>query len=113
MTWETRAACRGLDGIGRELRRLFFAPAGERPESRVVRVTRAKAVCAGCPVLDQCRDASADEVFGVWAGMTASERGWRGRQYPRRAANGEITPEQRAARRVIDDRRSRPARRAS
>lgn len=36
----------------------------------------AKAICGGCPVVDQCRDwaLTNDEKWGIWGGMNASER---------------------------------------
>ncbi|MCT2587775.1 WhiB family transcriptional regulator [Actinophytocola gossypii] len=36
----------------------------------------AKAVCAGCPVLDRCRDYAVGrpELSGIWGGTTARER---------------------------------------
>jgi hypothetical protein len=37
-------------------------------------VDQAKALCATCPALGWCRDRSADEPEGVWAGMTPDER---------------------------------------
>ena len=49
LTWTTEAACQGQT-------RLFFAPAGERPEARVVRESQARAVCTACPALQECRD---------------------------------------------------------
>src|SRR5215510_1729289 len=42
LTWTTEAACKGQT-------RLFFAPAGERPEARVVRESSARTVCHACP----------------------------------------------------------------
>ena len=40
LTWTDQAACRGQN-------ELFFAPAGERPETRAVREDKARAVCSG------------------------------------------------------------------
>ena len=67
-TWRGQAACRGIATS------LFFPDAqlsgyGEQ-------VARAKAVCAGCIVIEQCR---AWALFhprerGVWGGMTEAER---------------------------------------
>ena len=36
----------------------------------------AKAICATCPVLEQCREyaLSAHEPYGIWGGMTEEER---------------------------------------
>ncbi|MGH9031005.1 MAG: WhiB family transcriptional regulator, partial [Acidimicrobiia bacterium] len=46
LAWTADAACSGQTDH-------FFAPAGERPEARVVRETQARAICAGCAVLRQ------------------------------------------------------------
>lgn len=67
MTWQANAACRGAD-TG-----LFF-PVGDhglQPDYRP-----ALAICAGCPVMDDCREASAREPFGVWGGTVPEERGF-------------------------------------
>ena len=67
MGWRDQAACIGKTD-------LFFGPAGERPERRVERERKAKAICALCPVVAQCRKASRDE-YGVWGGLNEAERG--------------------------------------
>lgn len=55
--------------------RAFFAPAGERPERRVEREARAKAICQDCPVILACRDAGRTRrEHGVWGGETEEER---------------------------------------
>jgi len=61
--WQQDAACRG-QGV-----RAWFS--GASPE-----LDRARAVCAGCPVRDEChRYAMADpNLEGVWAGFTQQER---------------------------------------
>lgn len=38
---------------------------------------KAKNICASCPLLSTCQATSADEKYGVWAGLTAEERGFR------------------------------------
>ena len=43
LTWTDGAACRGQN-------ELFFAPAGERPETRSIREAKARAVCTGCEI---------------------------------------------------------------
>lgn len=61
-SWQAQAACRDKDPA------LFFPPGdGRRPE-------QAKAICDTCPVLEQCRKAGAEELYGVWGGMTVEER---------------------------------------
>lgn len=59
--WQADAACVGADPD------LFFPTKGETS-------AEAAAICAGCTVFDLCRDYSADERFGVWAGLTAGAR---------------------------------------
>jgi WhiB family redox-sensing transcriptional regulator len=65
-----RAACLQADPD------LFFPPESERGEARKSRDLRALAVCAGCPVLEQCRvyALSARETYGIWGGTTEDER---------------------------------------
>ena len=67
---QLRGACRGLDAD------LFFPPEGERGPRRAGREAAAKAVCAGCPVLQQCRSAAlaSREPYGVWGGLSEHER---------------------------------------
>lgn len=68
--WQARAACRGSD-TGK-----FYHPDNERGPSRARREICAKAVCAGCPVIENClRWALATrEPYGVWGGLSADER---------------------------------------
>jgi WhiB family transcriptional regulator, redox-sensing transcriptional regulator len=69
-TWRLSAACRTADG------RWFFAAERERAASRTARTARAKAVCAGCPVVAECRTHALEtkEPFGIWGGLTEDER---------------------------------------
>lgn len=59
-TWFRDAACRDGDAT---LTSLFFS---ELPED----IARAKAVCGGCSVRSDCRDAAIarEEPWGVWGG---------------------------------------------
>ncbi len=68
--WQMKAACRGLDS------EMFFHPEGERGTAKEVRERAAKALCATCPVIEQCRAHAlrVREPFGVWGGLTESER---------------------------------------
>ena len=68
--WQLRGACRGKDV------NLFFHPAGERDPSRSRREQAAKAVCARCPVILQCREyaLATREPYGVWGGLSETER---------------------------------------
>ena len=80
--WMDDAACKGRTV-------LFFGLAGERPERRVRREAAARQVCAGCPVLAQCRDmARVNRENGYWGGETEEERaaaGFAPRSISRRA----------------------------
>jgi WhiB family redox-sensing transcriptional regulator len=69
-SWLKDAACLTADPD------LFFPPDGERGPSRDARDVMALAVCAACPVLEQCRRhaLSARETYGIWGGTTEDER---------------------------------------
>jgi WhiB family redox-sensing transcriptional regulator len=68
LTWTAEAACTGQTN-------LFFAPAGERPETRVLREQRARAVCEACPALGPCREwAREHREYGYWGGESEEER---------------------------------------
>jgi len=68
--WQLLGSCRRQDPD------LFFHPEGERGPSRVSRETSAKAVCATCPVLQQCaaHALAVREPYGVWGGMSEEDR---------------------------------------
>ncbi|ATQ28368.1 transcription factor WhiB [Rhodococcus ruber Chol-4] len=68
--WQLHAACRGHESSA------FFHPDGERGHARELREYRAKLVCARCPVLERCRTHALEvgEPYGVWGGMSESER---------------------------------------
>jgi WhiB family transcriptional regulator, redox-sensing transcriptional regulator len=68
--WQLRGSCRGMDSA------FFFHPEGERGPARVNREVRAKQICQACPVLERCREhaLSAHEPYGVWGGLSESER---------------------------------------
>jgi WhiB family redox-sensing transcriptional regulator len=68
--WQLHGACRGLDT------EQFFHPDNERGPRRVAREAAAKAVCARCPVIRECAEHAlrAREPYGVWGGLSESER---------------------------------------
>lgn len=68
--WQLRGACRDMNSA------VFFHPEAERGPARAARIGRAKQVCRGCPVLEQCRRhaLSVEEPYGVWGGLSESER---------------------------------------
>jgi WhiB family redox-sensing transcriptional regulator len=55
---------------------LFFHPEGERGSARRRRAEAAKAICATCPVIKECREQSLTvrEPYGVWGGLSEDER---------------------------------------
>ena len=61
--WMARAACRGMDP------ELFHPDRGESTAA-------AKAVCASCPVRDDCLEYALDagEKLGIWGGASAKAR---------------------------------------
>lgn len=72
MGWWERAACRDLP------KTLFVHESMSRAEER-----EAKAVCAACPVMDECRTfaleladsgRAVDVPVGIWGGTNAAER---------------------------------------
>ncbi|MGH9063395.1 MAG: WhiB family transcriptional regulator [Acidimicrobiales bacterium] len=69
--WQGRAACRGPHAS------IFFPPSHfERKEEKHVRESRAKAICAGCPVRRECLDYALRirEPHGIWGGLNELER---------------------------------------
>jgi len=69
--WQVRAACRGPAST------LFFPPnVSERRDERERRESRAKAICAACPVRRDCLDHAlrGRELHGIWGGMNEAER---------------------------------------
>jgi WhiB family transcriptional regulator, redox-sensing transcriptional regulator len=69
-TWQARAACRGIDSA------VFFNAERERGAAKTLRDARAKRICEGCPVVEDCRRhaLAVHEPYGVWGGMTVDER---------------------------------------
>ena len=68
--WQYQGACRRVDPA------VFVHPEGERGPARRRRDDAAKAICASCPVMTQCRQhaLTVREPYGVWGGMTEDER---------------------------------------
>jgi WhiB family redox-sensing transcriptional regulator len=62
--WASRGACRGQN-----MTRLFFPGVGEPTD-------QAKAVCASCPVITECRTHALEqgEKFGIWGGLSEAQR---------------------------------------
>ncbi len=68
--WQLQGSCREADPT------LFFHPEGERGPARRNRDAAAKAICATCPVMAQCREHAliVREPYGVWGGLTEDDR---------------------------------------
>jgi WhiB family redox-sensing transcriptional regulator len=72
--WEAEAACRSGQEVDPAL---FFEPDEFHPEAwKAQTQAAAKAVCARCPVREDCLDHALEtgEQFGIWGGLTADER---------------------------------------
>jgi WhiB family redox-sensing transcriptional regulator len=70
-TWQQLGSCR--TGSGSD----FYPPMHtERKHERLARERRAKAVCAACPVRDECLSyaVACDERYGIWGGLNQDER---------------------------------------
>jgi WhiB family redox-sensing transcriptional regulator len=63
MEWRDRANC-----IGTDPESFFF----DENQTRIPALV--KKVCAACEVRSECLDAGMDEDWGIWGGMTKSER---------------------------------------
>lgn len=65
ISWRMKGSCRGSDP-------LVFYPSDEEEAL----AEQAKAICAGCAVLKQCREfaLSTREKHGVWGGLTERDR---------------------------------------
>jgi len=72
--WRLLAACRSADPD------LFFPVSASGPS--LDQVTRAKAICAGCQVRQQCLAfaLATGQTHGVWGGLSEQERRALGRQ---------------------------------
>ena len=69
--WQYDASCGGEDS------ELFFAPNFcERKEEKDGRELRAKAICARCPVREECLEYALRnrEPHGIWGGLNEVER---------------------------------------
>jgi WhiB family redox-sensing transcriptional regulator len=68
--WQMHGTCRTADPEA------FFPAEATRGRNRASIEARAKAMCAVCPVIQQClRHAmQVREPYGVWGGLTAEER---------------------------------------
>jgi WhiB family redox-sensing transcriptional regulator len=69
--WQFDAACRGEDSS------LFFAPNYfEKRGEKEGREAKAKALCARCPVRDECLEYAIQirETHGIWGGLNVMER---------------------------------------
>jgi len=90
--WQLVAACRGMDSA------TFFHPAAERLAARDQRIAKAKAVCQGCPAIEEClaHALKVQEPYGIWGGKSEDERaallGVESLRYPARVKADVIPP---------------------
>lgn len=77
--WREFGSCRNLDTSQ-------FFPIGQTGEAEVI-ISRAKEVCVGCAVREQCLEfaITTNQEYGVWGGHSEDERRvirrqWRARQ---------------------------------
>ncbi|WP_072687315.1 WhiB family transcriptional regulator [Rhodococcus marinonascens] len=80
--WQMHGLCRGVDSS------MFFHPDGERGRARRQREMRAKEMCGRCPALTECRNHAlrVSEPYGIWGGMSETEREGHPRHRRRRIA---------------------------
>jgi WhiB family transcriptional regulator, redox-sensing transcriptional regulator len=80
VSWQDRAACRGMDAL------LFFGPDDEAGPEREIREAKAKAICKPCPVRVQCLDYALRNSIrhGIWGGLNEEERARERRRRARR-----------------------------
>lgn len=85
--WRSRSACRVTTAAA------FFPAAGA---GAAAAVRKAKGICAGCPVLSECRDFALAHPGiasdGVWGGLTANERRRLAKPRPKRAPSRKRPP---------------------
>jgi len=69
-TWQSMAACRGMDTA------IFYHPENERGPTRHRRDWEAKRICRRCRVVGPCLQWALEtrEPYGVWGGMSVEER---------------------------------------
>jgi len=65
VNWTEHAACKG------QTQRMFPGVGGDRS------MRYALSLCAQCSVIDQCREATKDETWGVYAGELRTYEPWR------------------------------------
>jgi WhiB family transcriptional regulator, redox-sensing transcriptional regulator len=69
--WHSLAACRGVGP------QTFFPRADDRRPASDRRYKFGLKYCRDCPVAAECRAAGEGEVFGLWGGLTPTERAGR------------------------------------
>lgn len=71
--WTDDAACSKPEATDAPL---FYGPEQEKPSARRKREAAARAICATCPVIRECRQhaMAGPELYGVWGGLTEADR---------------------------------------
>lgn len=71
--WHAEAACKGRGDL--------YYPEVARGAAAAELYAEARALCAGCPVAEPCREAGMGEKFGLWGGLAEHERRTARRRY--------------------------------
>lgn len=68
--WQSLSACKNMDTS------IFFYEDNERGEVKEERIAKAKGICNGCSVRQQCLEFALQikENYGIWGGLTPEER---------------------------------------
>ncbi len=68
--WQYEGSCNNYDP------EIFYLPYNIRMSQKREYISRAKAICAECPVAEQCREfaLTTEQEFGIWGGLSEDER---------------------------------------
>jgi WhiB family transcriptional regulator, redox-sensing transcriptional regulator len=68
LSWADHGICKGHGD-------LFYPPFAERPQTRIRRETKARQICARCPVQEACLTyGRINHEYGIWGGENEEER---------------------------------------
>lgn len=73
--WQSKAACLGLDPeLFHPTPLSWYGSTKQRPKAEQKRIAKAKAVCASCPVGDECEADRPSDVLSIRNGKLPEER---------------------------------------
>lgn len=102
--WFDKALCKGMPKY------IFYGSYSERPERKARREKAAKAICAKCPVILQCREyATNNPEYGVWGGESEEERYKKGSPLPAGSKASQVRRIRTLRKRELINERSREA----